>query len=62
MRESRAGGVGRVDVGRGHRVRVRKIVTLNFRRLSMREHNRDRLHRIEIVLMEKIRADERGVV
>ena len=37
------GGVGRVDVERGQRVRVRKIVTLNVRKLSIREHNMDRL-------------------
>ena len=70
-RERRAGGVGRVNAGRGQRVRVRKIVTWNVRRLSMREHNRERLRRIldeigrqgwEIVLMTEIRADEKGVV
>ena len=70
-RERRAGGVGRVNAGRGQRVGVRKIVTWNVRRLSMREHNRDRLRRIleeigrqgwEIVLMTEIRADEKGVV
>ena len=62
---------GQVDVGIGERVRVRKIVTWSVRRLSMREHNRDRLHRIideigrqgsEIVLMTEIRADEEEVV
>ena len=60
-----------MNAGRGQRVRVRKIVTWNVRRLSMREHNRDRLCRIldeigrqgwEIVLMTEIRADEKGVV
>ena len=70
-RERRVGGVGRVNAGRGQRVGVRKIVTWNVRRLSMREHNRDRLRRIldeigrqgwEIVLMTEIRADEKGVV
>ena len=69
--ERRAGGVGRVDVRRGQRVRVSKIVTWNVRRLSMREHNRDRLRRIldeirrqgwEIVLLTEISADERVVV
>ena len=70
-RERRVGGVGRVNAGRGQRVRVRKIVTCNVRRLSMREHNRERLRRIldeigrqgwEIVLMTEIRADEKRVV
>ena len=45
-RERDAGGVRRVDVGRDKRVKVRKIVTWNVRRLSMREQYRDRLRRI----------------
>ena len=58
-------------VGRVRRVRVKKIVTWNVMRLSMREHNRDRLRGIldeigrqgwEIVLMTVIKSDVKGVV
>ena len=70
VRGERRGGVGGSGVGvTGGE--VRKIVTWNVRRLTMREHNRDRLRRVvgeivnrgwEIVLMTEVKADERGVV